>query len=611
MPKRDLLIVTLFYISLCVLYYVRMILITEPGFPLDDAWIHQVFARNIATGHGFSFNPDIPVAGSTAPLWTLILAIPWMIFGPVTGGIITGILCQWLALIAIYKLTEILTKDRALSLLVAISSVLCWPLIWGALSGMEAGLYSALSLWGLYFYFRSESLGDARDYLAYGLFGLASLSRPECALFIVAALIRDAAVWWKSTDRGYLPWLVKVGILAILAAPYFTLTYINTGGIFPRTFGAKVRNDNLIASLLQWNWKAAIKASTVLPYFYIQNFYRHILLLNPIIAYALFTGLLKLVRASRGEKSKTIMLALLFISYVPLMGIIAPVFAATVHNFRMIDHLLFLFIMIGISGLFMDVETESPLFRKILSIGGIIFLSIGISFNFMEGTISSLLNRNSLLFSADDLKRILFVYNNACIGTRSLGIIMITSSLITIGRIRKFINTGFVRPALISAVLITGVYGVIRNADLYANNVRNINECDVYAAKYLGDIARPGDFVAVNDIGAMGYYSKMEILDLKGLISPEITVAMVYNDSLAYELMLSQKTVDYVAILPNWFDYLPSRSDNFLPIARFGTKDNTIVAGDTTVVYKACWPDSTMNAHRVADEQAPGRQNDK
>src|SRR5919197_4892312 len=45
-----------------------------PGFPLDDSWIHLHFARNLAEGAGFAYNPGVPVAGSTAPLWTLLLA---------------------------------------------------------------------------------------------------------------------------------------------------------------------------------------------------------------------------------------------------------------------------------------------------------------------------------------------------------------------------------------------------------------------------------------------------------------------------------------------------------------------------------------------------------
>jgi len=52
------------------------------GFPLDDAWIHFQFARNVASGHGFAFNPDVPMAGSTAPLWTLLLAGGALIAGP-------------------------------------------------------------------------------------------------------------------------------------------------------------------------------------------------------------------------------------------------------------------------------------------------------------------------------------------------------------------------------------------------------------------------------------------------------------------------------------------------------------------------------------------------
>ena len=36
------------------------------GLPLDDAWIHATIARNVAMGHGWSFNPDVATGGSTA-----------------------------------------------------------------------------------------------------------------------------------------------------------------------------------------------------------------------------------------------------------------------------------------------------------------------------------------------------------------------------------------------------------------------------------------------------------------------------------------------------------------------------------------------------------------
>ena len=51
------------------------------GFPLDDSWIHLHFARNLAEGAGFAYNPGRPVAGSTAPLWTLLLGAGALVAG--------------------------------------------------------------------------------------------------------------------------------------------------------------------------------------------------------------------------------------------------------------------------------------------------------------------------------------------------------------------------------------------------------------------------------------------------------------------------------------------------------------------------------------------------
>jgi hypothetical protein len=45
------------------------------GFPLDDPWIHLTFARRLADGAGLSYPGTGLVAGSTAPLWTALLAL--------------------------------------------------------------------------------------------------------------------------------------------------------------------------------------------------------------------------------------------------------------------------------------------------------------------------------------------------------------------------------------------------------------------------------------------------------------------------------------------------------------------------------------------------------
>ena len=52
------------------------------GFALDDAWIHQTYARNLAQGFQFAFVPGQPSAGSTSPLWTLLVAVGYLIHVP-------------------------------------------------------------------------------------------------------------------------------------------------------------------------------------------------------------------------------------------------------------------------------------------------------------------------------------------------------------------------------------------------------------------------------------------------------------------------------------------------------------------------------------------------
>ena len=54
----------------------------EMGFPLDDPWIHLQFARHLIQGDGLAYNPAggwIP--GSTAPLWTALIALAFLLPG--------------------------------------------------------------------------------------------------------------------------------------------------------------------------------------------------------------------------------------------------------------------------------------------------------------------------------------------------------------------------------------------------------------------------------------------------------------------------------------------------------------------------------------------------
>ena len=41
-------------------------------FPLDDGWIHMVYARSFAENAQFWYNTGIPESGLTSPLWAVV-----------------------------------------------------------------------------------------------------------------------------------------------------------------------------------------------------------------------------------------------------------------------------------------------------------------------------------------------------------------------------------------------------------------------------------------------------------------------------------------------------------------------------------------------------------
>jgi hypothetical protein len=72
------------------------------NFPSDDAWIHQVFARNIASSGMFAYNPGERSSGVTAPLWTMVMSeLRFFRVPVVAGGVAATVLAHvlWMAAI--------------------------------------------------------------------------------------------------------------------------------------------------------------------------------------------------------------------------------------------------------------------------------------------------------------------------------------------------------------------------------------------------------------------------------------------------------------------------------------------------------------------------------
>jgi arabinofuranosyltransferase len=197
------------------------------GFPLDDAWIHFQFARNLASGHGFAYNPDVPVAGSTAPLWTLLLAGVFKIGGAhpawaKLAGIAAALTAAWVA----RRLALLWTGDAALGLTAALATAWSAPMVWGALSGMEVTLAAALVTGAL------VAHAAGRVAISAALVGLAALARPESVLLIPLLWLGGPL----TISRTAIAWGVPLAILT----PWIVFNLRTAGTPLPATASAKV-----------------------------------------------------------------------------------------------------------------------------------------------------------------------------------------------------------------------------------------------------------------------------------------------------------------------------------------------------------------------------------
>jgi len=203
----------------------------EVGLPLDDSWIHLRFAQSLAAGRGFGVNPGEPVAGSTAPLWTLLLA------GVMALGVPGLAATKTLGVLA-YALTGLLARRLALALglgpgpalAAGVAVVGLGRLAWGALSGMEVPLAAALVAGAALLVVR------ACPHAAAACLGLATLARPE------AALVAGLHVAGAGGPRAA---LARAVLVALPLAPAVAFNVATVGRLVPATAAAKVEGGVL------------------------------------------------------------------------------------------------------------------------------------------------------------------------------------------------------------------------------------------------------------------------------------------------------------------------------------------------------------------------------
>jgi len=88
----------------------------------------------------------------------------------------------------------------------------------------------------------------------------------------------------------------------------------------------------------------------------------------------------------------------------------------------------------------------------------------------------------------------------------------------------------------------------------YGQDVAIIESEMVDTAVWVAENTNSNGLVAAHDIGALGYFGKRKLLDLAGLISPDVIPFI--RDEKRLASYLDQRKTEYLVTFPNWYPSL-------------------------------------------------------
>ncbi len=451
------------------------------GFPLDDAWIHQTYARNLVNFGEWAFIPGIISGGSTSPLWTLMIAIGYLfrlqhLFWAYCLGVMI------LLGIAVYgqRLFDHFSGHRHRFPVAGIFLILEWHLIWAAVSGMET-LLSGLIILATFVYLVQSS---RPGWLLGSLVGISIWCRPDGVLLFAPVIGCFILSRENTLQKVHRLKNFAIGI-TVCVVPYLIFNYLTQRSILPGTFYAK---------------QAEYASQSTVPIFL--RFVEQLSL--PLVG----AGVLLLPGAIylfyRALMARNWNVVLIYAWLLGFAGLYAWRLPVSYQHGRYLIPVMPVYFTLGLAGLRLIQQRlgEEGIWRRI------VIKSWGIS----------------------------------------VGMVLL----------------GF----------------VFLGARSYAVDVAIIETEMVRTAKWLSVNTRPGDVLAVHDIGAIGYYVNSPIIDLAGLVSPEV-IPFIRDEGRIKEY-LDQKNVKYLVTFPGWY---PDLVRNLQPVYKSGGDFAEKAGGENMVVY--------------------------
>jgi hypothetical protein len=148
------------------------------------------------------------------------------------------------------------------------------------------------------------------------------------------------------------------------------------------------------------------------------------------------------------------------------------------------------------------------------------------------------------------------------------------------------INHRQIWPRVLSRVLgasqlIVAIMFIFIGMQGYANDVRIIETEMVAVAHWLNKETTPGSIIATHDIGAIGYFTERPLVDLAGLITPDV-IPFIRDETALLEFVHSQGA-EYLVTFPSWY---PQMTQNLPEVYNTNSPWAIAAGSDNMVVYK-------------------------
>jgi hypothetical protein len=137
--------------------------------------------------------------------------------------------------------------------------------------------------------------------------------------------------------------------------------------------------------------------------------------------------------------------------------------------------------------------------------------------------------------------------------------------------------------AWLGTLAVLSLIFIVLGAEAYARDVAIIETEMVDTALWINENTDPGSLIAAHDIGALGYFGDRPLVDLAGLVSPQ--VIHFIRDEPALAIYMDEQGVDYLMTFPDWYPQLVA---NLEAVHSTEAGYSPLAGGTNMTVY--AWP---------------------